>query len=52
MCHTPQRASPQAVKKWSELPGVFEARLLTRTVNGKERQVLQPLTRCASRPAS
>ena len=37
----------------SELPEQFEARLLTRTVNG-ERQVLIsfPPTRCASRPAS
>ncbi len=37
-------ASPQAKKKWSELPEQFEARLLTRTVNGKERQVLTSLT--------
>ena len=46
------RASPQAKKKWSELPEQFEARLLTRTVNGKERQVLTSLTDPLRFPAS
>ena len=32
--------SPQARKKWPHLPDTVEARLLTRTINGKERQVL------------
>ena len=32
--------SPQARKKWPQLPDTVEARLLTRTINGKERQVL------------
>lgn len=32
--------SPQARKKWPQLPETMEARLLTRTLNGKERQVL------------
>ncbi len=32
--------SPQARKKWSQLPDTVEARLLTRNINGKERQVL------------
>jgi len=45
-------ASPQAKKKWSELPEQFEARLLTRTVNGKERQVLTSLTDPMRFPAS
>ena len=36
--------SPQARKKWQQLPECLEARLLTRTVNGKERQVLTSLT--------
>ena len=45
-------ASPQAKKKWSELPEQFEARLLTRTVNGKERQVLTSLTDPLRFPAS
>ena len=37
-------ASPQARKKWSRLPEHLEARLLTRSVNGKEYQVLTSLT--------
>ena len=37
-------ASPQARKKWGSLPEDIEARLLTRSVNGKERQVLTSLT--------
>lgn len=37
-------ASPQARKKWGRLPEHLEARLLTRSVNGKERQVLTSLT--------
>ena len=32
--------SPQARKKWPQLPETIEARLLTRSLNGKERQVL------------
>ncbi|MEV3814462.1 transposase, partial [Aeromonas allosaccharophila] len=32
--------SPQARKKWPQLPDTMEARLLTRNINGKERQVL------------
>ncbi|BBR40069.1 hypothetical protein WP3W19E03_25940 [Aeromonas veronii] len=32
--------SPQARKKWPQLPDTLEARLLTRNINGKERQVL------------
>ncbi len=32
--------SPQARKKWPQLPEAVETRLLTRTINGKERQVL------------
>ncbi|WP_033138922.1 IS4 family transposase [Aeromonas finlandensis] len=32
--------SPQARKKWPQLPDTVEARLLTRNINGKERQVL------------
>ena len=44
------RASPQAKKKWAELPEQFEARLLTRTVNGKERQVLTLAHRPAALP--
>ncbi|WOE67259.1 IS4 family transposase [Aeromonas allosaccharophila] len=32
--------SPQARKKWPQLPDTVEARLLARTINGKERQVL------------
>jgi IS4 transposase len=32
--------SPQARKKWPQLPDTVEARLLTSTINGKERQVL------------
>lgn len=32
--------SPQARKKWPKLPDTVEARLLTRNINGKERQVL------------
>ncbi|MCR3965346.1 transposase, partial [Aeromonas veronii] len=34
------KTSPQARKKWPQLPETLEARLLTRTLNGKERQVL------------
>ena len=34
------KTSPQARKKWPQLPEAIEARLLTRTINGKERQVL------------
>ena len=34
------KTSPQARKKWPQLPDTVEARLLTRTINGKERQVL------------
>ncbi|WP_447780568.1 IS4 family transposase, partial [Aeromonas veronii] len=34
------KTSPQARKKWPHLPDTVEARLLTRTINGKERQVL------------
>ncbi len=34
------KPSPQARKKWPQLPETLEARLLTRTINGKERQVL------------
>ena len=34
------KTSPQARKKWPQLPDTLEARLLTRTINGKERQVL------------
>ena len=34
------KTSPQARKKWPQLPDTVEARLLTRSLNGKERQVL------------
>ena len=34
------KTNPQARKKWPQLPDTVEARLLTRTINGKERQVL------------
>ncbi len=34
------KTSPQARKKWPQLPDTVEARLLTRTINGQERQVL------------
>ena len=34
------KTSLQARKKWPHLPDTVEARLLTRTINGKERQVL------------
>ena len=34
------KTSPQARKKWPHLPDTVEARLLTRTIKGKERQVL------------
>ncbi len=34
------KTSPQARKKWPQLPDTVEARLLTRSINGKERQVL------------
>ncbi|MGE6108919.1 IS4 family transposase [Aeromonas sobria] len=34
------KTSPQARKKWPQLPEAIEARLLTRSINGKERQVL------------
>ncbi|MCF5866542.1 IS4 family transposase [Aeromonas veronii] len=34
------KTSPQARKKWPHLPDTVAARLLTRTINGKERQVL------------
>ncbi len=34
------KTSPQAKKKWPQLQNTVEARLLTRTINGKERQVL------------
>lgn len=36
--------SPQARKKWPQLPVQVEARLLTRQLNGKERQVLTSMT--------
>ena len=36
--------SPQARKKWPELPAQLAARLLTRQVNGKVRQVLTSMT--------
>jgi len=32
--------SPQARKKWPQLPETVEACMLTRSINGKERQVL------------
>ncbi|MEY7127767.1 IS4 family transposase, partial [Enterobacter cloacae] len=38
------KTSPQARKQWPALPGRFTARLLTRTVDGKEKQVLTSLT--------
>ncbi|MFP2470858.1 transposase, partial [Pseudescherichia vulneris] len=38
------KTSPQARKQWPALPEWFTARLLTRTVDGKERQVLTSLT--------
>ena len=44
--------SPQARKKWPELPLHLEARLLTRTINGKERQVLTSLTDTMRFPAT
>lgn len=34
------KSSPQARKKWPQLPQAMVARLLTRTINGKARQVL------------
>ncbi len=34
------KTSPQARKKWPQLPETMVARLLTRTINGKARQVL------------
>lgn len=34
------KTSPQAYKKWPQLPDRVEARLLTRTINGKDQQVL------------
>ncbi len=34
------KTSLQARKEWPQLPDTVEARLLTRTINGKERQVL------------
>ncbi|HHQ4603144.1 TPA: transposase, partial [Aeromonas veronii] len=34
------KTSPQARKKWPHLPDTVEARLLTRNISGKERQVL------------
>jgi len=34
------KTSPQARKKWPQLPDTVEARLLTRNINGKECQVL------------
>ncbi|HHP5407178.1 TPA: transposase, partial [Aeromonas veronii] len=34
------KTSPQARKKWPQLPETLEARLLNRIINGKERQVL------------
>ncbi len=34
------KTSPQARKKWPQLPDTVEARLLTRNISGKERQVL------------
>ncbi len=34
------KTSPQAYKKWPQLPNRVEARLLTRTINGKDQQVL------------
>lgn len=38
------KPSPQARKQWPALPDRFTARLLTRAVDGKERQVLTSLT--------
>lgn len=38
------KTSPQARKQWPELPTALTARLLTRKVDGKERQVLTSLT--------
>ena len=46
------KTSPQARKKWPQLPEAIEARLLTRTINGKERQVLTSLTDPLRFPAS
>ncbi len=40
--------SPQARKQWPALPERFTARLLTRTINGKERRVLTSLTSLTS----
>ena len=40
--------SPQARKQWPALPERFTARLLTRTLNGKERRVLTSLTSLTS----
>ncbi|MCP1108628.1 transposase, partial [Serratia nevei] len=37
------KTSPQARKQWPELPTTLTARLLTRRVDGKERQVLTSL---------
>lgn len=37
------KTSPQARKQWPELPATLTARLLTRKVDGKERQVLTSL---------
>jgi IS4 transposase len=38
------KTSPQARKKWSGLPVTMDARLVTRTVNGKEYSVLTSMT--------
>ena len=44
--------TPQAKKKWPELPAYLEARLLTRQINGKERQILTSMTDPMRYPAT
>ena len=44
--------TPQARRKWPQLPETIEARLLTRNINGKARQVLTSLTDPLRFPAS
>ena len=44
--------TPQAKKKWPELPSYLEARLLTRQINGKERQILTSMTDPMRYPAT
>lgn len=46
------KSSPQARKQWPDLPVEITARLLTRTTNGKERQVLTSLTDHNSYPGN